>query len=457
MRFTLSNGTTWERFIDKPDRFGAMKANFKGRYQGYWWQAPNFSVDELLTTKELWLTEGIFDAIALLHIGISAVSVMSCNNFPAQELEDLEKQLAGKTKPKLVFAFDTGTAGESFTQKYVDKARELGWQATAAQPPKATIKLDWNELLQRDKLTQKHLEEYRYLGQLLIADTAMEKAQLIYQQQLLPQFPYEFNGCLYWFVIDIENCRKTAERLADEPKANRTSDNIQRQAIQESSKVKLLCKCFPQALYFRKISASKENSYYFKIDFPHQNQCIKATFTGSHLSSGYEFKRRLLSVAPGAVFHGNTAQLDRFIDKQLYNIKQVEAIDFVGYSVDHQCYVFNQFAVKHGRLYPLNEEDYFDIPPLSIKSLQPIHLTINQELDQHDNTWLEKLWISFGAKGIVALTFWFGSLFAEQIRLMQKSYPFLEIVGEPGTGKTTLIEFLWKCVYCLRLLHVLKN
>lgn len=36
------------------------------------------------------------------------------------------------------------------------------------------------------------------------------------------------------------------------------------------------------------------------------------------------------------------------------------------------------------------------------------------------------------------------ALFAEQIRSAQKSYPFIEIVGEPGAGKSTLIEFMWK-------------
>lgn len=52
--------------------------------------------------------------------------------------------------------------------------------------------------------------------------------------------------------------------------------------------------------------------------------------------------------------------------------------------------------------------------------------------------------MAFGEKGYVALAFWLGSLFAEQIRERDKSFPFLEIVGEPGTGKSTLIEFLWK-------------
>src|SRR6185436_6506602 len=58
--------------------------------------------------------------------------------------------------------------------------------------------------------------------------------------------------------------------------------------------------------------------------------------------------------------------------------------------------------------------------------------------------WLSLLWNCFGAKGLAALTVWLGALFAEQIRATQKSFPFLEIVGEAGAGKSTLIEFLWK-------------
>ena len=45
---------------------------------------------------------------------------------------------------------------------------------------------------------------------------------------------------------------------------------------------------------------------------------------------------------------------------------------------------------------------------------------------------------------LVALSFWFGSLFAEQIRMAQESYPFLELIGEPGAGKSTLLAFLWR-------------
>ncbi|TRR33085.1 bifunctional DNA primase/helicase, partial [Salmonella enterica subsp. enterica serovar Panama] len=71
-------------------------------------------------------------------------------------------------------------------------------------------------------------------------------------------------------------------------------------------------------------------------------------------------------------------------------------------------------------------------------------LDLNPKLDEFTTGWIDDIWTAFGEKGYVALAFWLGSLFAEQIRERDKSFPFLEIVGEPGTGKSTLIEFLWK-------------
>src|SRR5690606_7428805 len=71
-------------------------------------------------------------------------------------------------------------------------------------------------------------------------------------------------------------------------------------------------------------------------------------------------------------------------------------------------------------------------------------LAINDDRTEYDRQWVDTMWRAYGAKGLAALTFWFGSLFADQIRASQKSYPLLEIVGEAGSGKTTLFEFLWK-------------
>ncbi|MGH8082452.1 MAG: hypothetical protein ACREP7_17885 [Lysobacter sp.] len=73
-------------------------------------------------------------------------------------------------------------------------------------------------------------------------------------------------------------------------------------------------------------------------------------------------------------------------------------------------------------------------------------LALNTKREDYRSDWLNMLWACYGAKGMVSLAFWFGSLFAEQIRAKQQSLPFLEMSGEPGTGKSTLIDFLWKLV-----------
>ncbi|MBD4981433.1 bifunctional DNA primase/helicase, partial [Xanthomonas citri pv. citri] len=84
--------------------------------------------------------------------------------------------------------------------------------------------------------------------------------------------------------------------------------------------------------------------------------------------------------------------------------------------------------------------DYFEFDKLRLKTTQKsIRLEIQRDADAFRADWLPWLWQCFGTHGMVAMTFWFGSLFAEQIRAGHKSFPFLEATGEAGAGKTTLL------------------
>jgi energy-coupling factor transporter ATP-binding protein EcfA2 len=107
--------------------------------------------------------------------------------------------------------------------------------------------------------------------------------------------------------------------------------------------------------------------------------------------------------------------------------------------------VFGDIAVRSGIVSEVNKEDFFEFGKLRLKTLQKsIAMHIQRDSKVYRSDWLPMLWLCFGAKGIVALAFWFGSLFAEQIRAQYKSFPFLEVTGEAGAGKTTLLTFLWK-------------
>jgi len=444
VRFAVADGY-WERLIDKPHRFGKKKARFSfgSSYHGKFWSHSSHS---LQTVTEIWIVEGIFDAIALEHHGIAAVSIMSCNNYPLQSLQDL-RDARGNQDCCLVWALDGDAAGRSFTTKHIERARAAGWTCSAAQIPQSgKAKLDWNDLHQRDKLTEPDIENYRYHGALLVAGSASDKALLIYGKEGKTEFDFEFRNRLYWFTLDLAAYNKEMEHLDSEGSTTILSEAGKREkALFAAHSIRPIANCNPVALYYQKNDMTDEAWYYFRVDFPHDGASIKNTFTSSQISSSAEFKKRLLGIAPGAMFSGSSAMLDRIMERDLFHIKRVETIDYIGYSKEYGCYVLDNVAIKDGALHDINGEDFYDLGRIAVKSLnRSVSLTINRDPDGYTTEWVNLLWKAFGAKGMVALTFWFGSLFAEQIRAAQSSYPFLEVVGKAGAGKPTLIEFLWK-------------
>ncbi|HEH8398202.1 toprim domain-containing protein [Pseudomonas aeruginosa] len=456
VRFPLKKGGYWERLIDRPSRFGKKKARFKpgDSPRGVWWCPP--SVD-LQVVKELWIVEGIFDAIALLHHGIDAVSAMSSNAFPEQSLRELATARGGKL-PKLIWALDNEPGAHRYTRRWVTEARALGYVCEAAQlPQRNNRKFDWNDLHQRWMFIddaaeraakiEKDLKTARHEGALLIAESAAEKALLMYDWGKRGEFHFRFANRLYWFKLDIEKFNKAMQSLED---SDNHDDQLLNQkqmrdkALQQAGGVVEIANCFPQALYFQRNEVTDESWYYFRIDRP-DDESVKNTFTSAQVAAASEFKKRLLGVAAGAIFTGSGAQLDQIMKLQLTGLKTVATIDYLGYSREHACYVLGDVAVRGGVIEKANAEDFFEFQKLRLKTLQrSIKLQIATDAKDYRPEWLDWLWTCFGAKGLVALAFWFGSLFAEQIRAEFQSFPFLEATGEAGAGKSTLITFLWK-------------
>ncbi|MDV2453506.1 toprim domain-containing protein [Xanthomonas hortorum] len=455
VRFALVKGGWWERLIDRPHRFGKQKARFAPgqSYAGVWWAAPT-ALTAMQTAREVWIVEGIFDAIALLQHGVCAVSAMSSNAFPEESLRELSKARMADL-PTLVWALDNEPGARAYTHKHIKRAAALGFDSRVAQiVQRDGKKTDWNDLHLRaiasddPKQWDNDVKEARYQGDLLVARSAVDKGLLMFEHDGRNDFWLEHRSRLYWFDFDTQRF----DKLRKEKLGDIDVDDGDEVAAEDLKKIKRaacsvqkIANCYPEALYFQRQEVTDESWYYFRVDFPHDGPSVKGTFTGGHVSSASEFKKRLISLAAGAMFTGTGHQLDRLIEEQTEAIKTVDAIDFVGYSKEHRAYLLGDMAVRDGELVTANEEDYFEFDKLRLKTTQKsIRLEIQRDAEAFRVDWLPWLWQCFGTHGMVAMTFWFGSLFAEQIRAGHKSFPFLEATGEAGAGKTTLLTFLWK-------------
>lgn len=442
VRFAVGNGY-WERLVNR--RFAHQKARFRPgmSYQGQWWAPPT---GQLTNAREIWLVEGIFDAIALFHHDLVAVALLSCINYPEKALEDL-RQLHGNQDCKLIWALDNDAAGRKYMLRWIERAQQDGWTCEARLVPQSgKDKRDWNDMHLQKRFSPDDLADYAYEGALLTVKTASEKALLMYRHNSdRTEFHFDFHNRLYWFRLDLDAYNRSRDMQDASHMADLTDEEKRQLGLSSSCTVRHIANCRPRPLYFQENRITGESWYYFQVVFPHDGAPVKNTFTSAHIASAPEFKKRLLAIAPGAMYSGTSAMLDRIMEKELYNIRRVETVDYIGYSLEFGCYVLGDVAVKDGCFHELNSEDFFDIGKLSLKSLnRSVSLAINRDVESYRRDWLDILWTAFGVKGLAALTFWFGALFAEQIRSIQGSYPFLEIVGEAGAGKSTLIEFLWK-------------
>ena len=460
VRFPMPGDGWWERIIDRPFRFGKKKANIKYGYKfgGHAWHHPSLTFDDLARAKEIWFEEGIFDAIAMGEAfekerpEAKAASTLSTNNYPSLWLAELAKAVArigvDAKRPTLVFAYDVDAAGVRFTRKWVKQAREEGWQARAAQvrPDGEGSKRDWNDLHQIGKLTAEDLETYLENGDITIAESAAEKAFLLYRRSRRPNFPMVFKSRQLWASFSAERITE----LVQQYDADRTLDRFSNEekwnmAAREAAEITEIANCTFRALYFQRDAAINDSSYYVRIDFPGKQDTVKAPFPGAALAAGAEFKKRLISVAPGGIFTGSTWQLDKLMERQLDGIRTVDALYFSGYSIDHGAWMFDDIAVSSGRVVPLNDEDYFEIGKVGVKPHAATReFDIQYDSGEVDYSWFDDLWTAFGPLGLVTLAYFFLSLFAEQIRREQQSLGFLEVSGQAGSGKSTMLIFFWK-------------
>lgn len=421
VRFFLNadKSVYWERFItviDMPDK--PKKAHFHGSYKGLWWQPVGFDPGK---GDRVFLVEGILDALSLIQSGFHAVSLMSSNNWPEQSISRYLGQGI-----KWVLALDNDKAGQRYNLKFYRKLVALDERVEVCIAPDKD-KRDWNDLLKESggKISTDMLDNWFYTGELLTSANAKAKALKIAAHTGRTRFTFEYADQLY--------SAQYSEKEENEP-----------------IKIENIANCKPEFLYFQKDAITGDSNYYMRVTRPGQAIAYKDTFAPSGLASATEFKSKLMNVAAGLMFTGTTKQLEQYQKEYWFNTAnppEVQTVNFFGYASELGGWVFPRQAVFDGKLYDVNQDDFIDLPDgRQVKTtFRKDPVSIGRVEDAHQpEKWLDDYKSAFGVKGLATLAYWSGSFFVEQIRDRQASYPFLELSGEPGTGKTTLLEFLWK-------------
>ena len=364
VRFYLPNSTSYmERFVDPVEIVNddgsreVRKQNFSGPHAGLWWQPPEMIIQD---GDEVWITEGIIDAISLWQNGIKAVAILSCSNYPKTALANCTAQGV-----RWVWALDNDKAGKAAIRKFVARMRNADIECGAAIAPQKS-KCDWNDLHRLGKLTEDDLAEYRYHGALLIAQSVEEKAALLFVHNKAHGFVVDFGNQLYWWSVE----QKALEALIESGDFDygRTNDETTLNAVMMVGKTQRIANARPEFLYFQRAEVTDESWFYARIHFPDSRPAMNMTFTPGQITASAEFKKRLAS-AQGAWWSGEAKHLDWIGTRWLQGLKTVETIEYIGYSREHDCYIFPRIAVQGGKTYDINEEDFFDLPKKSIKSL----------------------------------------------------------------------------------------
>lgn len=448
VRFYFDAGKTryWERLIDASKDEVKQRHNIDGRrksipaghadyefngtlYKGECWAPPGQTVAD---GETVWWVEGIFHAIALHLAGKKVIAAIAANNFPELWLRDYY----GK-KITWVLALDDDKAGHEYINKHRKKLLEKNEGVQVALAGQGAA--DWDDLYKEGKLDDAFFAECLHNGALFTASSIMELSWLHHCKSGIYSNVLPFKN--KWWAVktrgdDLQTALADADVKINSPEG--------KEKFRQYTKTESITNCLPNFIYCEQNTITQDILYFFQIDFAHGAPKTQVALPGSSVESAASFNKALLNTAAGATFDGEAWHMKR-LRERWFNHRpiMVQAVPFVGYDRASRTYLYQDFAFHSGRALKPTPHAYFNADKTKIKTTFRGFKVANQPA--FSPGWFNDFVQVFGKNGVVALAFWLGSLFAEQIRndLGHKSFPFLEMTGQAGTGKSTLIEFLW--------------
>ena len=446
VRIMLWNGFYWERLIDQKHVAAAKRKNSykKGiQYAGKHWQPPGFELNE---NDECHITEGIFNAWSFIHIDRKAVASLSSGNFPSELVKEHRRK-----NITWILAYDNDKAGIKHTLEYIELLDDMGerWKVMLT----STGKKDWNDEYNAGRLDNQYLNDALWRGQVAIQKDPRKKAFWLWAKHHQSRIQVELFNSLYSFKVDGSAVKEVHEALGLE------SGSLEHLWVKGGKAISKafaafngqisggrISNCLPRFLYIERDTLTDEQDYFFTVTFRNGNPKRLIALDGSSLESASSLNKALLGKTSGGTFDGDANDIKR-LKEQWFDHKTTEItrLRFIGFDTASSAWVYPEFGFHNGRYIPLNEMGFIPAGQNKVKTKvgnSQVKMIHSEHLDE---SWVGTFEKTFGPIGLIVMAWWLGTLYAEHIRSKYQDWPFLELTGEPGTGKTTLIKFLWRC------------
>lgn len=393
---------------------GQGKTHNQGSTKGMVWKHQGISYDP---NQDVYVTEGIINALSLIEMGLQAVAVLSSGQKP-EDVTDLT------TFGKPIFAFDQDEAGAHATQKWMEIYKPRG--ARAILPKKG----DWNDHLcsygttefARQKFDEKK-KEYEFKARLALAESAQAYAEVWngYHGGTAVPGLFVFNGQYFWSFA-----KEKGEAL--EIKTFRVSNftvSVDHYQLDRTN--------------------AEEPEYRFSLIIrPRKGKPTHCSVTASELATPSAMTILFLTRA-GVLWEGERqptlALVEHIVESKAPVVRQLIT---TGYDPDSKCYVFPHYAIDHnGKNIERDIRGFF--PILQGQSLRsaPFSTIKPEEKPRHS---LAHIWTlcfnAWGEHAAVAIAWTAACWWVNQIKDAKGFFPFLSLWGDPGTGKSRLARTL---------------
>ncbi|MCF7970825.1 MAG: toprim domain-containing protein [Methylococcaceae bacterium] len=402
-------GISFERLIDYQGSNKTRLSTYKGKH---------YETKAVQEAKQVYVVEGIFDALALAQVGLPAIATLSSTHNP---------ESCFKKEVRYILGFDNDSAGIKAVKKFKTYLNERGINFSVQLPP---IGKDWNDLLISGALgadkQASTLALCEWRGALAMAKNALDYFEIFSKQKPYNNAFFEFNQQTY------KGTFKAGENEGDQPTEH---------------KVMRMLDCVLNIAYsIEDASLQYESRLSHIINAVSSREGINTLrFKGADFSALNDFKSKLLQYR--LLFFGSGSDLTYFAE-YLFQKKpiKVRECQSLGYDPLSGCYVLNKFLYdKDGKHYAIDKDGYFHNHKLKPFSGQDKSIT---RIDMVDVAkFIQALHGAYGDKGLLALGFWVSTTFSHVIFKEFGFFPFMSFHGDPHCGKSDLTTTLNRCFF----------